>query len=222
MLISCKSKNDYNKSKLNQSSNDSLIVDCNYTFDQAIAGSKAPQYIIDQLTLLDVIYYSIDNKLHKGQILTNKLIAEDIRYMFDFMLKKKFPIAHAIPIVKYHWDDILSMQDNNTYSFCYRNVSYSEHAIGMAIDINPFLNPMHWKEGHKYGYRKDEPEGAVHDPKVKGTFTSENEVVLEFQKRHFHWGHTMTEKYDDHHFEKAGLRKTKTVMVDSVTLDSIQ
>lgn len=202
---------------------DTLIIDCNYTFEEAIAGSNAPQYIIDQLILLDVVYYSTNNKIHKGQILTNKRIAEDIRYMFDFMFIEKFPIAHAIPIVKYNWNDSLSMQDNNTYSFCYRNVSYSAHALGMAIDINPFFNPIRWKEGHKYGHRKDGPDGAVSNPKVKGTFTAESPVVLEFTKRRFHWGHNMTEKFDDHHFEKAGLRMPKKIEADSIFVqDSIQ
>ena len=61
----------------------------------------------------------------------------------------------------------------------------------------------------------------MYNPSVKGTFTAENEVVIEFQNRHFHWGHNMTEKYDNHHFEKAGLRKTK-VRIDSLQQDTLQ
>jgi len=45
--------------------------------------------------------------------------------------------------------------------------------------------------------------------------------VLEFQKRRFHWGRTMTEKFDDHHFEKAGLRLSKPLNSDSLKTDSI-
>jgi hypothetical protein len=222
LLFSC-TKNQENKQPQTDSIHqpkDSLIIDSHYTFEQAIAGSNAPQHIIDQLILLDVVYYATDNKLHKGQLLTNKKIAEDIRYLFDFMLQERFPVAKAIPIVNYQWNDVLSMQDNNTYSFCYRNVSFSAHAMGMAIDINPYFNPCRWKEGHKYGKRKDQPEGAVYNPQVPGTFTPEHPVVLEFQKRRFHWGRTMTEKFDDHHFEKAGLRKPK-VVVDTIVVDSI-
>jgi hypothetical protein len=209
-LFSCtkKHENDNKGTDINQPY-DSIIVDCNYSFEEAIAGSPAPKHIINQLILLDVVYYSTDHKLHKGQILTNKAIAEDIRYMFAFMLKQKFPVAKAIPVVKYGWNDHLSMEDNNTYSFCYRNVSYSAHAEGLAIDINPFFNPVKWKEGYLVGSRKNEPAGAVHNPKVPGTFTEESPVVIEFEKRRFHWGHNMTEKFDDHHFEKAGFRLPK-------------
>ena len=118
-----------------------VIVDCNYTLAEAIAGSKAPKEILSQLQLINVQYYSTDGKIHKGQILTNRKMVNKVELMFRFMKQMKFPVAQAIPVVKYDWNDDLSMQANNTYSFCYRNPSYSKHARGMAIDINPFLNP---------------------------------------------------------------------------------
>ena len=122
-----------------------IIIDSNYSFEDAIKGSKAPKEIINQLQLITVQYYSLDRKLHQGQILTNKLIVSDVEKLFKFIQQSHFPVAKAIPIVKYDWNDDLSMQDNNTYSFCYRNVSFSKHAKGMAIDINPFFNPVRWK-----------------------------------------------------------------------------
>ena len=57
-------KTDQNDAKMASISNE--IVDCNYTFEEAIAGSDAPQKIINELVLLDVRYYSTDNKIHKG------------------------------------------------------------------------------------------------------------------------------------------------------------
>jgi len=176
------------------------IADCHYTFEEAIAGTEAPESVLNQLVLLNVRYYSTDGKIHAGQVLTNKKIAETIKYMFDFMLQKHFPVAKAIPVVAYKWNDDLSMQDNNTYSFCYRDISYSKHAQGMAIDINPYFNPVRWKNGYKY--RPDEPVGAVYNPKRPGTFYESSPVVLEFKKNGMRWGHTFPQKFDDHHFEK--------------------
>jgi len=176
-----------------------IIADCNYTFEEAIAGSKAPKHILNQLELISVQYYSTDKKIHSGQILTNKKMAPKVQYMFQFMLKHQFPVAHAIPIVKYHWDDNLSMQDNNTSSFCYRDISFSKHAKGLAIDINPYFNPVRWKTGHEN--RINRPIGASHDPAVPGTFYESHPVVLEFKKQGFRWGHTFSTKFDDHHFE---------------------
>ena len=177
----------------------SIIVDCNLTFEEAVKGSRAPKEIIDQLKLINVRYYSTDNKIHQGQVLTNFKIADKIAILFNYMFKLKFPIAHAIPVVEYNWDDDLSMQANNTYSFCYRNESYSKHAHGMAIDINPYFNPLRWKKG--YENRRNKPAGAHFNPEIPGTFYPSHPVVTEFKKLGFHWGHHFSMKYDDQHFD---------------------
>lgn len=174
------------------------IIDASYSFEEAIAATKAPQDIIDQLTLFDVVYLSTDGQVHRGQILSNKEIAEDIRKIFQFMLDKEFVIEKAIPIVKYDWSDSLSMDDNNSYSFCYRDITYSKHATGMAIDINPRFNPLRWKREE----RPNKPEGAVSDTMVNGTLYPGHPVVEEFRRLGFRWGHSFTKFYDDHHFEK--------------------
>ena len=111
---------------------DTIIIDSRFTFTEAIEGANAPQNIIDELELIDVTYISTDSKLHKGQILTNKRLVADIKEIFELMLEQEFVIERAIPIVAYNWSDSLSMANNNTYSFCYRNTSYSLHAKGMA------------------------------------------------------------------------------------------
>ncbi|MDD2474417.1 MAG: M15 family metallopeptidase [Dysgonamonadaceae bacterium] len=177
---------------------DTTIIDSRYTFDEAIEGSNAPQKVIDELHLINVTYLSTDNKLHQGQILTNKRLAQDIKEIFQFMLEQNFVIERAIPIVAYNWSDSLSMANNNTYSFCYRNITYSNHAKGLAIDINPRFNPLRWKTKDL----PNEPIGAVLDTTVNGTLHPEHLVVKEFRKRGFRWGHTFTKYWDDHHFER--------------------
>jgi hypothetical protein len=184
----------------NKMVDDTIITDCNYTFEDATAGSKAPIEIINQLKLISVRYYSTDGKIHKGQILTNEKLVENINQIFDFIYKEQFPISKAIPIVKYDWNDNLSMNSNNTYSFCYRNTSYSKHAVGMAIDINPYFNPLRWK--NEYKYRANKPAEAVYDTTISGTLYPSHPVVLEFKKLGFRWGHSFTRNYDDQHFEK--------------------
>jgi len=179
---------------------ESVIVDCHYTFEEAIVGSKAPDSILQELQLINVRYYSMDGRIHQGQLLTNKEMSLKLEEVFLFMEKMKFPVAQVIPIVKYDWNDDLSMQVNNTYSFCYRNVSYSKHAQGMAIDINPFLNPVRWKKG--FINRQNKPACAIRDTTINGTFFSSHPVVQEFIRLGFIWGHNFKTKYDDHHFEK--------------------
>ena len=180
------------------------IIDCNYTFDEALEGSNAPQNLKDNLSLYEVRYISTDGKLHQGQILSNKEIEQDVKEMFEIMLREKFVIEKVIPIVKYGWDDNKSMEDNNTYCFCYRDMSYSFHANGMAIDINPYFNPQRWK-GEWRKTRRDKPVGAVYDTTRNGTFKEGSLIVNEWKARGFHWGHYMERKADDHHFQKAAL-----------------
>jgi hypothetical protein len=203
IVFSCSNDKENNKKrviKCNPKPKESSIIDSHYTFNEAIAGSNAPKEILSQLQLINVKYYSTDGKIHQGQLLTNTMIAQDLKKMFEYFLLVRFPIEQVIPIVRFKWDDNLSMQANNSYSFCYRNASYSKHATGMAIDINPFFNPVRWKKG--YENRIDKPIGAVYNPKVPGTFYILHPAILMFRKYGFRWGHNFTRNYDDHHFEK--------------------
>lgn len=181
------------------------ITDSNYSFEEAVLGSGAPEDIINQLKLIEVVYLSTDEKIHKGQIVTNISIADDIRELFAFMLREGFVIEKAIPIVRYNWSDSLSMDSNNSYSFCYRNITYSKHVNGMAIDINPRFNPLRWKINNN----PNQPVGAVLDTTVNGTLYPGHPVVEEFRRKGFRWGHTFTKYYDDHHFEKVQLSLSK-------------
>jgi hypothetical protein len=202
LLLSCsQKKNDSTNStqKRTDITHNSVIIDCNYSFEEAIKGSKAPKEIISQLKLINIQYYSTDKKIHQGQLLVNAKIADKLIILFKYMFYEKFPIAHAIPIVRYNWDDNASMQANNTYSFCYRDISFSKHAKGMAIDINPYFNPVRWKKG--YENRLNKPIGAHFNPAIPGTFSRLNPVIQESKKLGFRWGHNFTVKFDDHHFE---------------------
>lgn len=179
--------------------NSKIIIDCNYTFEESIKGIDIPKSIVKQLTIIDVEYYSFDNKLHKGQIVSNKNAAKDLIEIFDFIKSARFPIAKVIPIIKYDWDDDASMNDNNTTVFNYRKVKgykvLSAHSYGMAIDINPLQNP------HIKG-KTVQPLKGKYDPKVRGTILRDSKLVNEFVKRGWQWGGRWRSSKDYQHFEK--------------------
>lgn len=176
-----------------------VFIDADLTFDEAIGGLNIPQSILNNLTLTDVFYYSFDGKLHKGQLLINKAVKEDIVEIFEFIKDSRFPIGKVIPIVQYDWSDEASTRDNNTTAFNYRFVSgtriVSNHAYGYAIDINPMQNP-YIKRG------KVLPEGAVYNPDMPGTITADSQIVKEFKKRGWSWGGNWRSVKDYQHFEK--------------------
>lgn len=175
------------------------IIDSNYTFQESINGIEIPKLLTKQLQIIDVEYYSFDNKLHKGQLVLNKKAIKDIKEIFEFIKKSRFPISKAIPMIKYEWSDDASMKDNNTSAFNYRKVKgqkvLSPHSYGMAIDINPLLNP------HIKG-SKIQPANAKYDIKEPGTIIRNSELVKEFKKRGWQWGGTWRSSKDYQHFEK--------------------
>jgi peptidoglycan LD-endopeptidase CwlK len=185
--------------RVNIQDDSKVIIDCNYIFEEAISGLEIPKSIINQITLIDVEYYSFDNKLHKGQILLNKKAVKDIKNIFEFIKSSHFPIAKVIPVVKYNWSDQASMEDNNTSVFNYRKVKgynvLSPHSYGLAIDINPLQNP------HIKG-KTSQPINAKYDLKEPGTIVRDSKIVSEFRKRGWQWGGLWRSSKDYQHFEK--------------------
>ena len=176
------------------------IIDSTMTFDEAVAGTKAPMGIIDSLRLIDVRYFAFDNRLHQGQLVVHREVEKDVIEIFNLIERLKFPIARVFPIVKYEWSDDASMADNNTSAFNYRFVMgterFSHHAYGRAVDINPYLNPVIDEKG------RIDPPGAAYLPDRQGTLFETHPVVREFKKQGWRWGGNFSSSVDYHHFDK--------------------
>lgn len=179
---------------------ESIIIDSKITFEESIKGTLAPDSVIKNLMILDVDYFSFDNKLHRGQLVIHKELESDLKEIFQIIKDSKFPISKVIPIVKYDWSDNRSMEDNNTSSFNYRKVAgknkLSNHSFGIAIDINPFQNPAVYNDG------KISPSGSIYDKKSPGTIIKDSLIYNEFIKRGWTWGGEWNSLKDYQHFEK--------------------
>jgi hypothetical protein len=179
---------------------DNIIVDSDFSFSDAIAGTNAPLEIVDRLSMVDVCYYSFDGMRHQGQIIIDRELEDDVGKIFVLIEKLKFPIGKAIPIVTYGWQDHESMAANNTSCFNFRVIEgttkLSLHSFGRALDINPVQNPVIYPNG------LIAPEGVVYNPQKRGAFTAVNPIVQEFLKRGWHWGGNFEQPKDYHHIEK--------------------
>jgi len=175
------------------------VIDSDIDFEQAVSGKNIPQSIIENLRLVDVYYFGFDEKLHKGQLVVHKEVVLDIIEIFEFIRETRFPIGKVIPISKYDWSDEKSMMDNNTSAFNYRYISgarvISNHASGLAIDINPGLNP-YIKNGNSL------PANCVYDITKAGTILVDSDLVKEFKKKGWQWGGEWISLKDYQHFEK--------------------
>ena len=178
------------------------LIDSALTLEQALAGTPAPSAIRQTQTLLDITHWSFDGALHRGQLVVHEAVAGEVCAIFAEIEAARFPIEKIIPVVAYDWSDDVSMEENNSSGFNYRAIvgasALSKHATGLAIDINPHLNP----------YIKGElvlPPDAVYDPQVPGTLTDECVVVQAFTQRGWVWGGHWETRKDWHHFEKAEI-----------------
>ena len=178
---------------------DKVIIDSYYTLNEIFYNSKIPEEIKKDLKLISVEYFSFDDKLHRGQILIHKDLANDIITIFNVIKEKKFPISKVIPIIKYNWSDESSMKDNNTSAFNYRYVKgtsqLTSHALGRAIDINPKFNPQ-------ITNKNIFPADAKYDITVLGTILADSFLVKEFKKSGWQWGGFWKKNKDYQHFEK--------------------
>lgn len=99
----------------------------------------------EDLNYVGLLYIDFDGKEQNGELICNQAIAQDIVEIFYELYRNEYRIERIRLIDEYDGDDTLSMLDNNTSCFNYRVVdgtdNLSKHALGCAIDINPFYNP---------------------------------------------------------------------------------
>jgi len=81
-----------------------------------------------------------------GELVVLDVLAPKVLALTKKLLEQEFVIFNAKPIEFYQGDDQLSMADNNSSAFNGRAITggstWSLHAYGAAIDINPVQNPF--------------------------------------------------------------------------------
>ena len=159
---------------------------------------------LSELVLVRVKYVNCENVERTGGIIIHKKLAGDIEAIFGELYEAKFPIDKIRLIDEYGNSDELSMEDNNTYAFSVRpktgKKSFSKHAYGFAVDINPVQNPyiknnvIEPKNSIDYLDRKSIRKGMI----VKGDV-----CYNAFKKRGWTWGGEWKSLKDYQHFEKS-------------------
>ncbi len=168
------------------------------------------QISYDDLRYLKVLYYDFDGKVKEGELICNASIAEDLKEIFYELYCNQYPIESIRLIDDYNGDDTASMEDNNTSCFNYRVVdgttSLSKHALGCAIDINPFYNPyvVFDKTGNGQDYIS--PKGSEIYADRSSDFAykiDEQDLCCRLFKEHgFTWGGNWNSCKDYQHFQK--------------------
>lgn len=174
---------------------------------QGISYHENPNISYDDLCYLSVLYCDFENQTQTGEIICNRLIAQDLLEIFKALYDASYQIEKIRLIDEYQADDDLSCADNNTSCFNYRVVAgsdtLSKHALGMAIDINPFYNPY---ITYPNGNKRISPAGSELYEDREGGY---DHMILKddlcyrlFTEHGFTWGGEWKSIKDYQHFQK--------------------
>jgi len=157
---------------------------------------------IDQLRYLQLLHVGFDGNTYAGELVVNEAIADDVLAIFAELYNAEYQIELLLLIDNFDADDTASMNANNTSGFNHRLIAgtqtLSNHAKGLAIDLNPVQNP--WVSGNSvepeigrpYADRSDvRPHMITHDDLAFRLFTEYG----------FTWGGDWRNPKDYQHFE---------------------
>ncbi|MCH7788446.1 MAG: M15 family metallopeptidase [Acidobacteria bacterium] len=155
----------------------------------------------DELRVLTMSHWGFDGEVHTGQLIVHRSVANDVVNVFGSLYDSRFPIEEMRGVTNADLNAAPTGDGNNTAAFVCRTVtggtSFSEHAYGLAIDVNPFHNP----------YIKGDqvlPELATsyleREPVRPGMITEGDTVTTAFDTIGWGWGGRWQSLADYQHF----------------------
>jgi hypothetical protein len=158
------------------------------------------------LRLLRVRHWGFDGDVHRGRLVLHRDVAKGMLGVMRRLFRLRFPIRQMRLVDAYGADDHRSMDADNTSAFNCRFVagtsSWSEHAYGRAIDLNPIENPYVTDSGYvsppagaRYANRGRHARGMVH---------RRGPVVQAFAAAGWQWGGNWAWPKDYQHFSTSG------------------
>ncbi len=159
----------------------------------------------DDLRYVGIRHYDFDGNVHDGELIVHRKVAKDVAEIFHELYEAKYPLASVRLVDDFGQpgDDTLSMEANNTSSFCYRRVTGSQtlsrHSYGAAVDINPMLNP------YIDGDRVAPENGAQYVDRslgLPGMIDHDDLCYKVFRRHGWTWGGDWKGDKDYQHFSK--------------------
>ncbi len=162
----------------------------------------------EDLRYVHILHYDFNGNVAEGELICNEYIAQDLMEIFYELYRNEYQLEKVHLIEEYDGNDTSSMEDNNTSCFNYRVVegssSLSKHALGLALDINPFYNPYitYNEDGSENVSPKDATIYA--DRSVNFPYKiDENDLCYKLFTEHgFTWGGNWNSCKDYQHFQK--------------------
>ncbi len=152
-------------------------------------------------------YWGFDGRRHVGVLVVNVAAVTAVRAAFASIERHRFPIRRMQPVAAYGGSDKESMAQDNTSAFNCRYAvangpkSWSEHAYGDAVDIDPRENP------YRLNGRILPPNGAAYADRStprRGMVLAPGPVVAAFSSVGWGWGGNWSSSPDYQHFSVNG------------------
>lgn len=157
------------------------------------------------LRVIDLTYWGFDREAHRGRLVVHRRWADDVLDVFRRLYDQRFPIRRVRLVDRFGANDRRSMRHDNTSAFNCRYVAgtttWSQHAFGRAIDINPVENPyvdgsyVSPPNGRRFADRSRIRRGMIFHLDV---------VWRAFHRIGWEWGGTWSSAQDYQHFSANG------------------
>ena len=144
----------------------------------------------DDLSYVVMPFWGFDNKPHTGEMIISSTWATKVSGVFQYMFEHRFPIEEMRVTT---WDEVNGTHygdQNVTISFECRHTTggyktWSAHASGLALDLNPFQNP--WARD---GFVYPELATAYTDRTWlrPGMVETQKAIVAKFKRIGWYWG----------------------------------
>jgi hypothetical protein len=112
-------------------------------------GPHCPVALAD-LRYVTVTFWGFNERAHTGELLVHASAADDLVDVFGALYAARFPIEEMRVVAPAELDAAPTGDGNNTSAFVCRATtagsSWSQHAYGLAVDVNPFHNPYRKRE----------------------------------------------------------------------------
>jgi D-alanyl-D-alanine carboxypeptidase len=164
-----------------------------------------------ELRLLTLRYWGFDGQVHQGPMVVNQAVTGQVVSVFRRLFQVRFPIQQLHLAVQYRPDqDDPNDTRNYTDGFNCRPVvtargplsRWSQHAFGLAVDINPIQNPYVASDGYvRNHHARPYRDRSLRRPAM---IHSGDAVVRAFAAVGWGWGGSWTGAKDFMHFSSTG------------------
>lgn len=159
----------------------------------------------DQLAAIRMTFWGFDDERHTGELMVHSDVAHDVVRVFKTLYRARFPMERMLIVGPWKPGGPTTGDGNGTGAFVCRpstGASYfSQHAYGLAIDINTFQNPY-----AKGDLVLPELASAYLDRgwRRRGMVQPEEVVVKAFRGIGWEWGGSWRTAKDYQHFSRNG------------------